>query len=41
MADEQKPLGIFSIIIIAFLVLVIVGVMAGVFFPDSFFGNSL
>jgi hypothetical protein len=33
MADsETKPLGIFSIIIIAFLTLVVVGVILGTFF---------
>ncbi len=32
MAEEQKPMGVFSWIIIVFLVLVIAGVMGGVFF---------
>lgn len=41
MADEQKPLGILSIIMMIFLVLLIFGVMAGVFFPDSFFNNTI
>ena len=36
--EEQQPLGIFSWIIIIFLVLVVLGVMGGTFFPDSFLG---
>ena len=32
MEDEQKPLGIFSIVIIIFLAAVVFGVMAGTFF---------
>lgn len=39
--DEQKPLGIFSWIIIIFLLLIILGVMAGTFFPDSFLTKPL
>jgi len=40
MADEGK-LGIFPIIIIIFLTLVVFGVIAGSFFPDSFLGNPI
>jgi len=39
--EEQKPLGIFSWIIIVFLLLVVLGVMGGTFFPDSFLGQPL
>jgi len=41
MADEQKSLGIISIVVMIFLVLLIVGVMGGVFFPDSFLNNPI
>lgn len=39
--EEQKPLGIFSWIIIVFLLLVVFGVMGGTFFPDSILGQPL
>ena len=41
MADESKPLGIFPIIIIIFLALLVFGVMAGTFFPDSFLNDPI
>ncbi len=41
MAEEQKPLGILSIIIMVFLALVIFGVIGGTFFPDSFLGQPI
>jgi hypothetical protein len=41
MADEQKPLGIVSIIVMIFLLLLVLGVMGGTFFPDSFLNNPI
>lgn len=41
MADEQKSLGILSLIVIIFLALLVFGVMMGTFFPDSFFNNPV
>lgn len=39
--EEQKPLGIFSWIIIVFMLLLVFGVMGGTFFPDSFLNKPL
>lgn len=41
MADEQKSLGIISLIVIIFMALLVLGVMLGTFFPDSFFNNPI
>ncbi len=41
MADENKPLGVFAIIIIIFLSILVFGVMAGTFFPDSFLNDPI
>jgi hypothetical protein len=41
MADEQKSMGVLSLIVIIFLTLLVFGVMMGTFFPDSFFNNTI